>query len=60
MYEHNLHNERSVHMVAKFGVFVDEDHCKLSTLYWLSKLHKHSYKSRAILIHILLLSCIYI
>ena len=54
MYDHNLHDERSVHMVAKFGVFVDEEYCKLSTLYWLSKLHKHSYKSRAILVNILL------
>ena len=35
-------------MVAKFGVFVDDDHCKLSTLYGLSNLHKQSYKSRAI------------
>ena len=33
-------------MAAKFGVFVDEDHSKLSTLYWLPKLHKRSYKSR--------------
>ena len=28
------------HMAAKFGLFVDEDHSKLSTLYWLPKLHK--------------------
>ena len=34
------------HMVNKFGVFVDEDHSKLSTLYWLYKLHKPSYKLR--------------
>ena len=26
-------------MAAKFGVFVDEDHSKLPTLYWLPKLH---------------------
>ena len=35
-------------MAAKFGVFVDEDHNKLPTLYWLPKLHKRSYKSRFI------------
>ena len=33
-------------MAAKFGLFVDEDHSKLPTLYWLPKLHKRSYKSR--------------
>ena len=27
------------HMAAKFGLFVDEDHSKLPTLYWLPKLH---------------------
>ena len=35
-------------MAAKFGLFVDEDHCKLPTLYWLPKLHKRPYKSRFI------------
>ena len=35
-------------MAAKFGVFVDEDHSKLPTLYWLPKLHKRPYKSRFI------------
>ena len=35
-------------MAAKFGVFVDEDHSKLPTLYWLQKLHKRPYKSRLI------------
>ena len=51
-YEHNLIGERLVverhrcHMAAKFCVFVDEDHSKLPTLYWLSKLHKRPYKSR--------------
>ena len=29
-------------------MFVDEDHKKLPTLYWLSKLHKRPYKSRFI------------
>ena len=33
------------HMAAKFGLFVDEDHSKLPTLYWLPKLHKRPYKS---------------
>ena len=35
-------------MAAKFGVFVDEDHSKLNTVYWLPKLHKRLYKSRVI------------
>ena len=35
-------------MATKFGVFVDEDHSKLPTLYWLPKLHKRPYKSRFI------------
>ena len=35
-------------MTAKFGLFVDEDHSKLPTLYWLPKLHKQPYKSRFI------------
>ena len=53
-YEHNLLDERSVvdrhrcHMAAKFGVFVDKDHSKVPTLYWLPKLHKRPYKSRFI------------
>ena len=45
-YEHNLLDEKAVvdrnrcHLAAKFGVFVDEDHSKLPTLYWLPKLKK--------------------
>ena len=35
-------------MAAKFWLFVDEDHSKLPTLYWLPKLHKRPYKSRFI------------
>ena len=35
-------------MTAKFGLFVDEEHSKLPTLYWLPKLHKRPYKSRFI------------
>ena len=40
-YEHNRLDETSIvdrhrcHMAAKFGLFVDEDHSKLPTLYWL-------------------------
>ena len=30
------------------GLFVDEDHSKLPTLYWLPKLHKRPYKWRFI------------
>ena len=36
------------HMAAKFGLFVDEDHGKLPTLYWLPKLHKRPYESHFI------------
>ena len=32
-------------MAAKFRLFVEEDHSKLPTLYWLPKLHKRPYKS---------------
>ena len=35
-------------MAAKFRLFVDEDHSKLPTLYWLPKLHKRPYKLRFI------------
>ena len=35
-------------MAAKFGVFADEDHSMLPTIYWLPKLHKKPYKSRFI------------
>ena len=53
-YEHNRLDETSIvnrhrcHMAAKFGVFVDKDHTKLPTLYWLPKLHKRPYKSHFI------------
>ena len=42
-YEHNLLDEKYIvdrhrcHVAAKF---VDEDHSKLPTLYWLPRLHK--------------------
>ena len=54
-------------MAAKFGFFVDEDHSKLPTLYWLPKLHKRPHKSRFIAnssacttteLSILLISCL--
>ena len=54
IYEHNRLDDTSIvdrhrcHMAAKFGLFVDEDHSKLPTLYWLPKLHKRPYKSRFI------------
>ena len=35
-------------LAAKFGLFVDEDHSKLPTLYWLHNLHKRPNKSRFI------------
>ena len=53
-YEHNRLYETSIvdrhrcYMAAKFGLFVDEDHSKLPTIYWLPKLHKQPYKSRFI------------
>ena len=53
-YEHNRLDETSIvdrqrcHMAAKFGLFVNEDHSKLHTLYWLPKLHKRPYKLRFI------------
>ena len=53
-YEHNRLDETSIvdrhryHMAAKFGLFVDDDHNKLHTLYWLPKGHKRPYKSRFI------------
>ena len=35
-------------MAAKFGVFVDEDHSNLHTVYWSPKFHKIPYESRSI------------
>ena len=37
-------------MEAKSGLFVDEDHSKLPTIYWLLKIHKRPFKSRLIAI----------
>ena len=63
-YEHNKIDETFVadrhrcHMGAKFGVFVDEDHCHFPMLYLLPKL----YIQRVLLlflVHVLLLSCLY-
>ena len=53
-YEHIRLDEASIvdrhrcHKAAKFRLFVDEDHSKLPTLYWLPKLHKRPSKSRFI------------
>ena len=63
-YEHNLLDKNYVvyrhrcHMAAKFGVFVDEDHSKLPTSYWLPQLHKYpiSHVLLLTLAHVLLLS----
>ena len=50
-YDHNRIDETSIvdrhqcHMSVKFWLFVDEDHSKLPTLYWLPELHKRPYKS---------------
>ena len=35
-------------MMAKLGLFVNEDQSKIPTYYLLSKLHKRPYKSRLI------------
>ena len=35
-------------MAVKFGLFVDVDHSRLPTLYWLHKPHKRPYKLRFI------------
>ena len=43
--ETSIVDRHQCHMAAKFGLFVDEDHSKLPTLYWLPKLHKRPYKS---------------
>ena len=45
-------------MSAKFGMFVDEDHRELPTLYWLPKL-PISRVLLLILVHVLLLSSLY-
>ena len=46
--ETSIVDRHRCHMAVKFGLFVDEDHSKLPTLYWLPKLHKRPYKSRFI------------
>ena len=66
-YEHNRLDETSVvdrhrcHMAAKFWVFVDVDHSRLPTLYWLPKFINDP-TSRVlllILVHAQLQSCLY-
>ena len=48
LYETSVFDKHRCYVAAKFGVFVDKDHSKLSTLYWLPKLHKRSFKSHFI------------
>ena len=43
-----LHFLQGVTLNMLFSLIVDNDHCKLLTLYWLHKLHKRPYKSRFI------------
>ena len=68
-YEHNRLDETSIvdrhrcHMAAKFGLFVDEDHSKLPTLYWLRYLNFINGPINRvlllILVHVQLLSCLF-
>ena len=43
--ETSIVDRHRCHMAAQFELFVDEDHSKLPTLYWLPKLHKLPYKN---------------
>ena len=53
-YKNNRLDETSIvdrhryRMATKLELFVDEDHSKLPSLYWLPKLHKRPYKPRFI------------
>ena len=38
--ETSVVDRHQCNIAAKFSVFVDDDHSKLPTLYWLPKLHK--------------------
>ena len=59
--EKSVIDRHKCHMAAKFGVFVDENHNKIPTMYWLLKLHKKPINHVVLLIlgHIILLSCPY-
>ena len=46
--ETSILDRHRCHMAAKFWLFVDEDHSKLPTLYWLPILHKRPFKARFI------------
>ena len=48
-------------MAANFGVFLDEAHNKLLTLYWLPELHKYpiNHVLLLILVRVLPLPCLY-
>ena len=43
--ETSVVDKHRCHMTAKFGVFVDEDHSRLPTLYLIPKLHKRPFTS---------------
>ena len=66
-YKHNRLDETSIvdrhqcHMAAKFGLFVDEDHSKLPTLYWLPKFINGpiNHVLLLILVHVQLLSFLF-
>ena len=66
-YEQNRLCETSIvdrhrfRIAAKSGLFVDEDHSKLHTLYWLPKLHKGPINRvlLLILVHVQQLSCLF-
>ena len=46
--ESSIVDRHRCHMAAEFGLFVDEEHSKLPTFYWLPKPYKWPYKSRFI------------
>ena len=67
MDETSVVDSHQCHMAAKYRMFVDEDHSKLPTFYWLPKHHKRPYKLRFIAnssscttteLSILLISCL--
>ena len=53
--EKSVIDRHTYHMAAKFVVFVDENHDKIPTMYWLLKLHKNrgSYMSAHVLLNLL-------
>ena len=59
--ETSIVDRHRCHMAAKFGLFVDEDHSKLPTLYWLPKFINGPISRilLLILVHVQLLSCLF-